>query len=145
MDVLKSNKDYIASCMNIGEIAEVLKYHDLIDDEEKLAIQAVEDSKGQMSKLLDTIDGKNHQKAAYTICDVIRNSYPSLSVNIPDIQLDLRLKVPLGNLKILKIALFDDRLGIDIREHKVSDIENKISFTKKLKTSIFSYKKNLLS
>ena len=91
----------------------------MIDSSEFELIQLQTDQHAKFDKILESLDTRSSTKAVYHIWDFIRNSYPLLSANIAEIQLGLRLKFPLGNMKVLTVGLYNDTLGIDIREYKV--------------------------
>ena len=124
MNVLRSNADFIGCCAPPEHLAISLVAEGLISEEDLATVRSEQTNLDAYNKLLDIIEnGDNVADTAYFLCDVIRSSYPNISGNLPELQLGIRLLMPLtpGD-KVVTIALFGAKLMIDICRHRVSSI-----------------------
>jgi hypothetical protein len=123
MEVLKRNAEYISSRVSVEDIAERLKDVSLVSREEYLDICSKRCNQDSYKELLNLLNCKfNTEECSYFIWNIIRSDYRAVSQNIKEIELGLRMKVPIGTQgnTILTVALYDGEPAIDIRKYKVT-------------------------
>lgn len=122
MELLKSYQDLISHHIRVVEAAEILKIHNYINQFDLYEIRSQQDDQTAFKKLLEILEAHGCSSGIAKLHKLIRQSYPILSANIPDIKMGLRFKRVLGGFKIVKVSLFNEELAVDIRKYKVSQI-----------------------
>lgn len=120
MDVLKNNREYISSRVSAETLAENLYDSGYINGYNYGMICTQETQHLQMfDSLLDALLEGGDTEGIYYIWEIIRERYPHVSANIHEIQMGVRMKVPIGEMKVLTVAGYGCDIGVDIRQYEV--------------------------
>lgn len=122
MDVLRNHKTFIGSQINVAEAADILKYHNHLNEYEIYGIKNEIDNQKRMTILMDILTEQDNTKGCIKLLDIVRCSYPKISSIIPEIHMGLRIKLALGNQKMLKVSIHDLALAVDIRQYEVNTL-----------------------
>ena len=128
MEILKTHKDYIASEVNLLQVAHALRFYNHINENDLAIIQNETDDKIRMQTIIDKLESAEDSFAVIRLLTLLRYSYPTLSTNIPDILTGVRITVSLGFFKVLKVALYSEIHFVDIRQYEVFCIFLSLSF-----------------
>lgn len=119
MDVLKTHRDFIAANMNVIHAADTLKCQNYINEFDMYSIKNEVENESRMAILLNLLTENYNYKGVIKLLDIIRTSYPKIGDSIPEIQMGHRIRISLGGQKMLKIAIYNLTLSVDIRQYKV--------------------------
>ena len=139
MEVLRDHQDFITSCVPTHGILDWLLGKRLIStfDYGRITVDGevytdgTTSNKAMFVSLLSTLEEyKDDRSSVYAIFDFIRGKYPSVSVNIPAIQIGQRVKAAIGPDTVLTVALFGKDIGFDIRKVQVRYLKKYIYINK---------------
>ena len=119
METIKVNRDYIASEANLLEIADGLRFYNHINENDLAIIHFETDDRIRLQTIIDRLESSGDSAGIIRLLTILRFSYPILCTNVPDIQAGVRINVTLGFFKVLKVALYGEKLRVDIREYEV--------------------------
>jgi len=83
MEVLRINHELISHHINLDEVIEILKYHSHINEFDISEIRSEQDVYAGFGKLLSIFADNSNAPGIVKLHDIIRQSYPYLSTNIP--------------------------------------------------------------
>lgn len=128
MEVLREHTDFITGCVPTKEILDFLTEKELLAriDYGKIIIvgetckNGFEANKDMFDALLTILETyRDDRESTYGIFAFIRREYPAVSVCIPAIQNDQRMKTAIGPDTMFTVGLFGKQMGYDLRKVKV--------------------------
>jgi len=123
MNVLRNNFELISGRVSTYELASALWDLGLLPWWQLQEISDRMTNKESLARLLDMIEGaENANECIYEIWSNIRSRYPNVSFHIRQIELGVRLRMPIGTKAevVVTVSLYDEDLCVDIRRYHVS-------------------------